>query len=1120
MQRMLRIGFSLVLLLGLFVVTQPAWGQLVIAAITGTVVDPAGAPISAATVTATDTERGTVSTTKTNDSGVYNFVRLPVGNYELRATAAGFETALQPPFTLVLNQTARIDFKMKVGAVSQTVEVSSQVPQLQTDTTQVSTLIDSQTVNSIPLATRNYIELTLLSPGSVSPDPANFNNGNNTVAGARPYINGNREQANNFLLDGLDNNQVSDNLVGFTPSPDAIQEFNLITNNAPAAFGKYQGGIVSATIKSGTNVYHGDVWEYFRNDVLNANYWENGFLGPNNQIPKPKVRWNMFGGAFGGPIIKNKLFFFVDYQGQRFDYPATTSAITVFTNAQRNGDFSQLCTAGFSNGVCINPRQQLVNPISGANFPNNQIPMDLENIVAKNLFASKFYPTPVNNSPTNNAFNTLTQIFDNNQGDAKVDWNISAKDTLFGRYSQSFQNNPQVNSIAILGNPSSTAPIQSGVGQWTHTFSPNLLNEARFGINYIKVNTGVSFDSSLGDLGTQLGIANANTAGPGLLLLGFNGGTAPAPGMGTGGSLTNVGNAVVTQTFHNSVTQFDDGLVITHGKHVIHTGFQMWRYKVNTFYSGNSGEYGSILFGGAFSGFTGSDFFLGYPGATGKGISGTGGWHQSSWTFAGYVQDDWRVTPALTLNLGLRYEANTPWIEENNRQSNLGLMSGQVLLAGQNGNSRALYNSTYGLPAWQPRFGFAYSPSSLDGKVVIRGAYTISSYLEGTGTNLRLPQNVPFSPAEVDASYNSPTYTTQQGPGGSVPGNPFAGTNFRVWAPTVQPAMDQQWNFTLQFEVANNTTLQMGYVGQHGTHLMVPMPYLQNQLVNGQVVPGTFFQGNPALRAELGQVSGTASVGAQKYNALQIVLQKRYSNGLQGQVAYTWSHCFTNNSGYYGTWGSQTAATPASPYYQNLYDPGADYASCYFNVNNTLSAYATYDLPFGKGRKFGSSMNSVVNAFVGNWQAGAIISIHGGFPLAVYEATDTSGTGSRGPRPNCNPFGQTFGRSKPVIVDGVFQGLQYMSPAGFSEPAQGSFGNCPAQGPYYGPGYTDTDLSLLKNFHFTEGIYLQFRTDFLNAFNNVQLSHPNVNFPSPTFGLINTSQDTPRNIQFALKLYF
>jgi Carboxypeptidase regulatory-like domain len=1116
MERLSKVGFSLVVLLGLFVVMQSAWGQQVTAEITGTVVDPAGAPISGASVTTSDTERGTMYTTKTNDSGLFNFTRIPIGHYEVRATSPGFETAVQPPFTLVLNQTARIEFKMKVGAVSQNVEVTSEIPQLQTDTTQVSTLIDSNAVNNIPLATRNYIQLTLLSPGSISPDPAAFNNGNNTAAGARPYINGNREQANNFLLDGLDNNQVSDNLVGFTPAPDAIQEFNLITQDAPAEFGKYMGGIVSATIKSGTNTFHGDVWEYFRNDVLNANYWENGFLGPNNQIPKPTLRWNMFGGTFGGPIIKNKLFFFVDYQGQRFDHPATTSAITVFTSAERNGNFSQLCTAGFSNGLCINPTQQIVNPLTGVPFPNNQIPTGMENVVAQNLFASSLYPTPVNGSPINNAYNTVTQAYNSNQGDARVDWNLSGKDALFGRYSQSYQTNPQINSVAILGDSYSNAPIQSGVGQWTHTFSPNLLNEVRFGINYIKLDTGVTFSSSVGDLGTQLGIANANTVGPGLLLLGFGGGTAPQPGTGT---LTNVGNAVVAQTFHDSVTQFDDGLVLTHGKHVIHAGFQMWRYHVNTFYSGNSGEFGSILFGGAFSGNPASDFFLGYAGATGKGISTNVGWHQSSWTFGGYVQDDWRLTSTLTLNLGLRYEAYTPWIEQNNRQSNLGLVSGQLELAGVGGNSRSLYNSVYGLPAWQPRFGFAWSPAQYDGKIVFRGAYSISSYLEGTGTNLRLPQNVPFSPPEVDASYNSPTYMTQQGPGGSLPSNPFVGANFRVWAPTVQPAMDQQWNLTFQDQIANNLTFQMGYVGQKVTHLMVPMPYLQNQLINGQVEPGIYFQGNPTLRSELGQVSGTASVGVMNYNALQVVLQKRYSNGLQGQVSYTWSHCLTNNSGYYGVW-SQTSATPGSPYYQNLYDPQADYASCYFDSRNILSAYATYDLPFGKGKRYGSNMNSVANAVVGNWQANAIISIHSGFPLAVYEATDTSGTGSRGPRPNCTGLGQTFGTSQPVIVNGVFQGFQYMSAASYSEPATGTFGNCPLQGPTVGPGYTDTDLSLLKNFHFTEGMYLQFRTDFLNAFNNVQFGHPNTNFPSSTFGLLNTSQDTPRNIQFALKFYF
>jgi len=310
----------------------------------------------------------------------------------------------------------------------------------------------------------------------------------------------------------------------------------------------------------------------------------------------------------------------------------------------------------------------------------------------------------------------------------------------------------------------------------------------------------------------------------------------------------------------------------------------------------------------------------------------------------------------------------------------------------------------------------------------------------------------------------------------------------------------------------------VGYVGQHGTHLMVPMPYFQNQLINGQVEPGIYFQGNPTLRNELGQVSGTASVGSMNYNAMQVILKKAMSNGLQGQVAYTWSHCFTTNSGYYGTW-SQTATTPASPYYQNLYAPQADYASCYFDSHNVLSAYATYDLPVGRGKKYGGGMGPVANAIVGNWQVGAIISIHSGFPLAVYEATDTSGTLSRGPRPDCTGANHVFGRQN-SIVNGIFQGYQYLSPAGYSDPASNTFGNCPAQGPDYGPGYTDTDLSLLKDFHFSENKYLQFRADFLNAFNNVQLSVPNMGFPSTTFGLISTSQDTPRNIQFALKFYF
>src|SRR3984957_12877926 len=248
-----------------------------------------------------------------------------------------------------------------------------------------------------------------------------------------------------------------------------------------------------------------------------------------------------------------------------------------------------------------------------------------------------------------------------------------------------------------------------------------------------------------------------------------------APSPGGSGTLTNIGNPVQNSTFADTVIQFDDGVVITRGKHVIHTGFQMWRFRLNTFYSGNSGEYGSILFGGAFTGDPSSDFFTGYPGATGIGVSTGGTWHQMAWRFGGYGQDDWRITPTLTLNLGLRYEASTPWVELNNRQDNLNLVTGQIEYAGLDGNSRSLYNSVYGLPDFQPRVGFAWSPAYWSGKTVLRGAYTISSYLEGTGTNLRLTRNPPFTPTEVTAVYNSPTNQTQSGPGGAVAGDPCKG---------------------------------------------------------------------------------------------------------------------------------------------------------------------------------------------------------------------------------------------------------------------------------------------------------------------------------------------------------
>ena len=369
-------------------------GQEVSAGITGRVIDPSGAAIAGALVNAKDQQRGTEWPTTTNEEGVYAFPRIPIGTYSLRVEAAGFKTALQSDITLEVNQRARLDVTMQVGGVAETVEVSGAAPLLQTETTQVGSVISSQTIVNTPLISRNPIALTLLAPGVTTPNPSGFNNGVRTTGGGRPYVNGNREEANNFLLDGIDNNQTSDNLSSYQPNVDAIQEFKMITNNASAEFGNFQGGIINVIIKSGTNQWHGNVFEFFRNDKLNANNWANNW----NNVARPGLRWNQFGGTLGGPIFKDKLFFFADYQGLRRATPPSTVGTTLIPAEWRKGDLSRLLDptySGVAGGI------QLYNPFSvdadgnRAPFVNNQIPTGLFSPVVQKLFADpSLYPLP------------------------------------------------------------------------------------------------------------------------------------------------------------------------------------------------------------------------------------------------------------------------------------------------------------------------------------------------------------------------------------------------------------------------------------------------------------------------------------------------------------------------------------------------------------------------------------------------------------------------------------------------------------------------------------------------------------------------------------------------------
>jgi hypothetical protein len=500
------------------------------------------------------------------------------------------------------------------------------------------------------------------------------------------------------------------------------------------------------------------------------------------------------------------------------------------------------------------------------------------------------------------------------------------------------------------------------------------------------------------------------------------------------------------------------------------------------------------------------------------------------------------VSDHLTVNAGLRYEAHTPWVEQNNLQDNYNMQTGNIDFAGKNGASRALYNGVYGGKDFQPRLGFAYTPGWSGGRTVFRGAFTISSYLEGTGTNLRLPLNAPFDGGSPGSPEFQTQYLLQPLPGTTAeqgiiaPPNTglscpafscFAGVIFRLWDPNVQPAISDQANLTIQHEFGDRTTLQVGYVWQRGVHLMVPFSY--GQLVAEPnsacgtppcTAPSPFFAKNPTLGTTIGDssVSGTQSNGTMMYNALQAVLQKNMGHGLQYQVSYTFSKCMSNNTGYYGTWSTARASSTASPYWQNVYDPKAEWAPCYYDSTHTLTSYAIYELPVGKGKQFAHDANAVVNNVIGGWSVSPILFLHTGFPLALYtNASDPTATGSRGLRPNCDGTNIILGRQNATAQQGG--GFVWFDPSNYSDPTT-TFGTCAPQiGGLRGPGYYNWDISLQKDILLTERFRLQFRSDFLNAFNRVNLAVPNTTVNTSTTGVIQNSQPA-RNIQFALKLYY
>jgi len=1134
-----------------FLIGSAAFGQDISAKITGTVTDASGAVISGASVTARETSRGTLYPTQTNSAGVYYLSPLPIGDYTIKVTAAGFTSIERPAFSLAMNQTARVDIAMTVGQASQTVEVSSAPPLLQTDQTFLGTVLDAHANVNLPLATRNYNQLTLLSPGAVSLNPGSFTGSQQSFQVGRPYINGNREQTNNYVLDGMDNNQIDNNDVAFAPSVDAIQEFNLISQNAPASYGNYLGGIVSVTLKSGSNQFHGSVFEFIRNDALNANTWAAGLnKGVSPYIPgatyrdgstvKPVLRWNEFGASVGGPIVKDKLFFFVDYQGSRFDQPATTKSYTVFTVAERQGDFSDVCTSGFTAaGLCKNPAQQLYNPFSagtpGARQPylNNKITSPFSAAATK-ILSSTLYPAPINNLTTGNQFNVVHTYTNSDQGDLKLDWIASQKDHVYGRYSQQHITNPTTNSQLLIGDGDNEFPLYNGVIDYAHTFSSTLLNDARIGASYFPVTEG--FTNPTGqNLASNFGIAGAapgQTFLPGQIFTGSS--------FVTNGTSAAFGNNNLISLFHDTVIEAQDTLTVIHGKHTINLGFEFFNYRTNINYVGNAGLAGQFTYDGSFTsnpsaigtptGFAEADFLLGLP--QNVAIGNGGGRSMRNSLYSAFVADDWHLHPNLTLNLGLRYEVTTPRGEAHNQATNYNLQTGAVEIAGLNGNSSALYNQYNGPTNFQPRVGFSWQPEFAKATVV-RGAYGISNFTESTGTGNLLFQNPPFA-IQPNVTYAGgtqalPNTTLDQGfssfpasgctVAAALAQSPvcFSGAGIHAFDPNhVRPAVSQQYNLVIQHQFGNSSTFQIGYVGQKTDHLMAIELINQKVLgANGVISPSPYL--NPTLQGLIGQARLTTSVGYSNYNALQTSFQKRLSHGLEFQANYTWAKCMGNSSGFYAQYGDTnpglTQAGNNHFFFQNTYNPEADYGRCDQNVTNSFNGFVTYDLPFGRGRQFGSNINRVADLVAGGWQVNSILQFHDGFPFTP-QASDNSGTTSGFPRANCNgaPI-ETPGANSTIPGS---PGKVWFSGANVSQPTKG-FGNCQV-GSYTGPGLQAVDFSVSKNFTIVEHQSLQFRAEAINVLNHPILAGPNSGIGT-TFGLINNAQGE-RNLQFALKYLF
>jgi len=1078
--RALQLSFFLVPLL----LTEALLAQVDTGAIAGTVRDSTGAVVQAAKVKVVETDTGIVLSLVTNADGFYAAPALHIGKYNISASAAGFATQTKTDVELRVQDHLDVDFNLSPGQMSTVVTVESQVSPLQTEDSSIGQVVDDETMQNLPLNGRNYIQLATLAAGT---SPSRRGAERDTF-----IANGAREVQNTYLLDGIDN---KNKIVGFDSSAaqaiepvlDGVQEFKVETSTFSAEFGQAAGAVVNVTLRSGTNQLHGSMWEYLRNSFFDAT--------PYFQVKgqKPNYTQNQFGATTGGAVIKDRTFVFASWQSLQSVNVAPQLA-TVPTLNQRDGIFST---------PIYNPATTVANP-NGTGyvrtpFPNNTIPASLWDPVATKLLS--LYPLP-NLTGSTNFLSDQAERLNDEQGNIRGDQRVTDKDSFFIRYSK--QDNSSI-LPAPLPPPSSDpsdvwTEAHSVVGSLTHIFSSNLINEARMGYmetREVQQVPGTNLDAEYGIQGTPnypevhglptftiSGLNTLGTTGPGTLPI----------------ATTGSGNLPLDKQGRN--IEFLDNLSWTKGRHTLKFGVdieQVTLYGHVTLSArpnfGFTGVYTQNPQSRSGTGSPFADFLLGY--VNNYTTSTRPDNEERQHTFEGYVQDDWKVSRKLTLNLGLRYELCMPWYDTTNAFSDFMLQgSAYGLLVTAPEASQYGLRTSFANPDtknFAPRVGLAYQVTP---KTVIRSGFGVfyGRADENLGISARPTNNPPYFIRSINTGDQIHTLITlSEGiPPGILNPNDIVNANVNYW-PTYMPLpYIYEWNFNIQRQLGAGFMAQLGYVGSGSHDLYVDENFNQPQPGPGSVNSRELFKAYSAIDAYL-------PLDRSNYNSLIFQIERRFHNGFSFLGAYTWSHSFD-----YGGTTSDTDVTAQNPY--NL---TAEYGASNFDVRQRVSASYIYELPFGRGKSW-VTQPGAARAILGGWQLSGVTSFQTGLPFTPILGYDPTNTGTTA-RPNVIA-GAAFYPSNQGPSD-WFNNSAFVAPPAYTYGKSG-------RDILRGPQQFNSDVGLLRSGTFKERVTLQFSAQAFNVFNTPQFGLPNNTVGVSTTGKITTVVNPERQFQLGLHLLF